>query len=362
MSENIQKKEFIFDKRQTNIAKGVALLLLLWHHLFYNDPNNYDMFVSLFNVKGMPIECLIANFCKVCVAIFLFLSGYGLYKSYNSYLTILKNSNNRASVKNDLIYIKNHLLKLLSQYWFVYIIFVSMGFAFGRNPIQIYKGNFLYFILDFFGLANIFNTPTMNGTWWFMSLIILLYMIYPLIHRVLKWCPGILLLSAFAFLLFYYLPDISGFRIYSFSFILGVYFSYKDIFVLIKKQFDTFIKVIFICMLSLFISLWLKAFVFMNGAEIEGFFSSSIILTSFLIISRIPVINLLLEQLGKYSGPIFMFHTFIFSYYFNNFIYSFKYSILIYLVMVVICFVIAVLLSYLQKIVGYDKIINIITK
>lgn len=28
-----------FDKRQTNIAKGVAVLLLLWHHLFYDDPD-----------------------------------------------------------------------------------------------------------------------------------------------------------------------------------------------------------------------------------------------------------------------------------------------------------------------------------
>ena len=26
-----------FDKRQTNIAKGLAVLLLLWHHLFFQD-------------------------------------------------------------------------------------------------------------------------------------------------------------------------------------------------------------------------------------------------------------------------------------------------------------------------------------
>lgn len=136
-----------FDKTQTNIVKGIAVLLLLWHHLFFNDPKNYDIFISLFNLRGIPVECFIASYCKVCVSIFLFLSGYGLYKSYSSYLIKLEKSKKKASVKTDLIYIKNHLIKLLSDYWFIYIVFVSMGFIFGRNPIDIYQGNIIYCIL-----------------------------------------------------------------------------------------------------------------------------------------------------------------------------------------------------------------------
>lgn len=72
-----------FDKRQTNIAKGLTLLLLLWHHLFYNSAEFYDRFKSLYLLSGgVPIESFISAFCKACVAIFLLLSGFGLYKSW----------------------------------------------------------------------------------------------------------------------------------------------------------------------------------------------------------------------------------------------------------------------------------------
>lgn len=90
---------FSFDRKQTNISKGVAVLLLLWHHLFFNSETKYDQFTSLFSFHGVPIECLLADFCKVCVAIFLFLSGYGLYKSYCQYIKKEYKSNRLVSVK-----------------------------------------------------------------------------------------------------------------------------------------------------------------------------------------------------------------------------------------------------------------------
>lgn len=91
-----------FDKRQTNIAKGVAVLLLLWHHLFYNDPKNYGKFISVLNINNVPIECLIAILCKICVAIFVFLSGYGLFRSYEKYVLQYYRKQN---IKHDLIFI-----------------------------------------------------------------------------------------------------------------------------------------------------------------------------------------------------------------------------------------------------------------
>ena len=53
----------IFDKRQTNIAKGLAIIILLWHHLFYNE----NTFVSLLSFQGRSIEHIIAQSGKVCV-------------------------------------------------------------------------------------------------------------------------------------------------------------------------------------------------------------------------------------------------------------------------------------------------------
>lgn len=124
----------LFDKRQTNIAKGVALLLLLWHHLFYNSPETYTRFTSLYIFHGVPIECWLADFCKVCVAIFLLLSGYGLTKSFSRYYTNhLKDG--KLPVKKSCRYVFNHLIKLLSNYWLIYIIFVPLGIFFGHSFI-----------------------------------------------------------------------------------------------------------------------------------------------------------------------------------------------------------------------------------
>lgn len=76
-----------FDKRQTNVAKGIAIILMLCHHLFFNDPKSYDLFSSLCILSnGVPIDSFLADFAKVCVSIFLVLSGYGLYISYSKFI------------------------------------------------------------------------------------------------------------------------------------------------------------------------------------------------------------------------------------------------------------------------------------
>ena len=52
----------VFDKRQTNIAKGVALLLMLWHHLF--DESLSNEFVSVFVIDSTPIECMFSKYAS----------------------------------------------------------------------------------------------------------------------------------------------------------------------------------------------------------------------------------------------------------------------------------------------------------
>ena len=94
----------IFDIRQTNIAKGFAILLLMWHHLFFNSPKNNNAFETILIFQDIPIECYIARFCKVCVSIFLFLSGYGLYKSWQK----AQNSHSSWGIKQKFLFVKKH--------------------------------------------------------------------------------------------------------------------------------------------------------------------------------------------------------------------------------------------------------------
>lgn len=55
----------------SKILKGIAICAMLWHHLFYEHPE-YGKIVFHLALLG-----------KVCVSMFLMISGYGLTKQYN---------------------------------------------------------------------------------------------------------------------------------------------------------------------------------------------------------------------------------------------------------------------------------------
>lgn len=65
--------------RETGDAiKGIAILLMLAHHLFalptlIREPSSY-----IATIPGLPLDYWIGRFGKICVSVFLLLSGYGL--------------------------------------------------------------------------------------------------------------------------------------------------------------------------------------------------------------------------------------------------------------------------------------------
>ena len=71
----------MFDKFQSLKAKGIAICLLLFHHLFYSADRiaaNGVVFRFLEQEQVMSL----ATGARICVWIFAFLSAYGLTKQY----------------------------------------------------------------------------------------------------------------------------------------------------------------------------------------------------------------------------------------------------------------------------------------
>ena len=63
-----------------------------------------------------------------------------------------------------------------------------------------------------------------------------------------------------------------------------------------------------------------------------------------------------LAELGKYSMPMWLTHTYFSIYLFHDFIYGFRYPLLIYVVLVVVSLLTAlVLMSLLIKVYNYKK-------
>lgn len=96
-------------KNDTMFLKGIALLLLLLHHLFCNGNGLFSNYYGIMNG--------IAAFSKVCVAIFVFLSGYGLMKSNRKIL----------GIRN---FYKKRFMRLYMNYWLIWLLFVPIGIYF----------------------------------------------------------------------------------------------------------------------------------------------------------------------------------------------------------------------------------------
>lgn len=350
-----------FDIKQTHIAKGVAVLLLIWHHLFFNRPDIYVRFTSIYIFQGVPVECWIASFSKVCVAIFLLLSGYGMYKSYNKKIGVDKVG---CLCKKEFVFVSNHILKQLFNFWFIFVIFVPIGFFFGRNISEIYAGNLFWGLIDFSGFSSLFSTPTANVTWWFINLIILLYLFFPILIRFIKW-------SAEWFIMLFFLiltipkstsiPIIGEYLVWIPPFVMGMILAKYNLLERIYKNNQGFIKGgLLSCTSIIFfavVRIWLKA-IGVHTATFDSFFALSIVLFCYTVISRIPFLSYVLEIIGKFSGDIYMFHFFITEYYLREQLYWFRYSIIIFVVSVVICFIIAWVLDIFKRLTRYNDLVK----
>ena len=121
-------------RENTKQLKGFAVLLMLAHHLFaFSDriPYGFDFSRNIF--LSNTLTSFIGVFGKICVPIFMFLGGYGLYAS------CVYKEDNENKIKNKFI-IK--IVNLYKCYWKVFIIFVPLCILFFQN-----NHNFLMKIL-----------------------------------------------------------------------------------------------------------------------------------------------------------------------------------------------------------------------
>lgn len=75
-----------FTQKKTNLCKGVAILIMLFHHLFFRK-ELWPLYVHKLKLGEMSLIGYIASQGKICVAIFILLSAYVLtysIKKYNS--------------------------------------------------------------------------------------------------------------------------------------------------------------------------------------------------------------------------------------------------------------------------------------
>jgi hypothetical protein len=335
-------KEYPFDVTATDACKGVALLFLLWHHLFNPYPE-YGFYIFL-----------TSQLAKVCVSIFLILSGYGLSES----------------IKNKKIglfaFYRKHLTKLYLNYWFIAALFVPIGILFMNYPLESAYNDHAYlkFLVQMTGLHRwIYPELGYNATWWYMSTIIPLYLLFPLIYLLTKK-GGIWFFSLILIIMFLFPIDtltgnvIMHFLLWSIPFCFGVYISHINGFVVINSLLNrtSILRFVILILLIMGVALQRQYGVFINSLKIDWLLGSLIILLTFELSNLSYIIRIILSFLGNQLFNIFLFHSFIFYYYWHDKVYYFKDPFLIFTVFLSVCLLVSIFIEQIKKLILFYKL------
>lgn len=157
-------------KEQSKALQGLAILMMLYHHLFSTPEALGVQYHSLLNIGGVNIELRMAWFFKICVGIYAFVSGYGLAKSSATQSPSYDDSFGKILFK-DYKFVLKKLFSFFLQYWLVFILFVPIGFIFFGKPVVISE-----LLLNLFGISSSYN-----GAWWYVFQYMKMLLVFPLI-------------------------------------------------------------------------------------------------------------------------------------------------------------------------------------
>lgn len=342
MSNETTTVKRLFTKESTNIAKGIAILLMLFYHLFSNPSDNALMQV---NHSPLPesIFLLLAGFGKVCVAIFVFLTAYGI--SVNLF------SKKDFSLKDAYKGTPKRLGKLVFNFAFMFLFVNIIWFRHFQYAVCYGEGKqgVLAFILDAFGLSHLFGTPMMNMTWWYMSVAYTLVFFVPLMAFLCKKTGHSFI--GIAFLLPFLLPLENDISSYFFVMALGIVSAYGNWFEkIINSKIPAAVRIIIeIALIALGVFIRENAFV----QEKILYFTDALIAFVIILfaadcIGAVPGLRKVFAFLGKHSMNIFFTHTFFYLILYRNYVFRFRYAIVTYLIVLACSLLLSLILEGLK--------------
>lgn len=341
-----QERQEAFEKSDTMLVKGAAILLLLFYHLF----ESQELLVSM-EVNYQPFSqetfLMLSGFGNICVAIFVFLSAYGITKGLMS-----REAMGALSLTDTLKDAGKRCLRLIGNFAVMYASVNLLWFSrFDYTKLygEGWQGG-MFALMDMLGLAQLLDTPTLNMTWWYMELAILIIFLVPILYPPVKKAgryfivPALLLPSVvqlngdvqryFFVMLFGMLAASEGWMEKpspckgKLLWELPVGIVLMTAAVLIRQNYmvHTYFLWIVDAPIALFVCRFVKTF-----------------------FGRIPRVSGLLRFLGRHSMNIFFVHTFFYMSLFRGFIYSFRYAGLIFVVLLVVSLAYSVVLETVKK-------------
>lgn len=358
----MKKQTDSFTKNNTLALKGIAILLMTFERMFIPyEWVNYNLDYNSLHWISPNYELIkfVAHTCRICVCMFAFLSAY-------AYQTSVSKNPTRSEWRYSIYRIIQLQLYFLPVFAFSII---TVGFTNYNLLVDCYgegKHGILNIIIDGIGLTDYFGTPSFNYTWWYISFAYLLILIVPTWSRWYKKEKVLSILIPLA-LCEYLIHDNNSFNSWMLSDLinipLGIMFAEEDLFSKIaqielskKTRLDRGIKLI-VYLLSIIIFFYIrKEYNFVTITD--PLMAVIVSLIYYEYISKIKIIDLILQFLGKYSRDMWLCQVAVLLIAMKNFIYGLHYPIAIFGVAVFVTLVISFLISWVEKKVGYGKVVK----
>lgn len=363
---NVNTNIFALTKQDTAVLKGIAIIAMLMHHLWGCAPSWAEPYTGVLGFLG--------DVGKVCVAIFLFCSGYGLSVGYSKVMgnCRLQGGDWRNRIKATLKFLAKRFVKFYANYWFIFLLFVPITvFLFGRPLTAAYGESanipkrLMYDVLGIGGMQSY------NITWWFNQLLLEAYLLFPLLFLLTKKLPWtMLILVAIITPMQFILKQYGGNELWVDiqAFLFGIlWFVHRDqlekLFALNPKRWVWVVLSAFFFM----ICLWMRGggVPHIGGSRIDAIMTVSLVGVVSLILRQSQFIMSTLSAFGKHSGNMYMIHTFLFAYWFPCVFYGCElgrgYNIII---LLAACALLSIIVERGKEILKWNKltqkIINII--
>lgn len=327
-------------KDDTNILKGIAILFLLFLHLFGGAGFVGDC-TPLVWVGGTPLVVLLAKSCSSVIFLFLACSGYGLaYVHHRGRLTFPSQA--------------RRLTRLYLNYWLILLIFAGIGSA--VRP-DIYPGTPATIVKAMTGWSVFwYDQPA-----WFLLPYSIVSLLSPLVFRAMDRLGDVRSLAA-AFLVTYgalfvisrfIVPhDYSPYWLYIvllsmmflLAFVFGAVLNYRvergqpiTVRWLQDRQWLT---------LAL-LAAWIAAHTLTDSHAFNTLFAMAFILL-FVNIRFRGIARKVLLALGHVSMEMWLLHAFFYKYLFRSFFYGLKYPLVIFAALLLASYVSALAVHFIS--------------
>lgn len=170
----------LLNKTNTKMLHGLAILMMIYNHLFLDGNimaiNEGTSILNIFNFinigNASTAQLTFAWFCRICVGIFAFTSGYGMFIQLD----------NKVNGKLDIKEMYKYCLKRLLSFYKVFVVcFLFFNLIIIFNNTVGFDYSFKTFIINLLGLGTNYN-----ATLWYIPVYYLMILLAPIVYSLLN--------------------------------------------------------------------------------------------------------------------------------------------------------------------------------